>query len=100
MSIHNQHENMPIDAVLADNCPRCEEHAMNPFMSLDDSHLARLYHVIVKQEEGIIVNIPTQNDLIAIGKIKDVVNSYKRLERAYKGYYSVSEILKRRNLQP
>lgn len=84
MSMHNRHPDMPNDAVLADGCERCEEHAQRPFMSLDDAHLARLYHVLVKEEEGIIVNIPTTNDLVAIGKIKDVILCYKRLERVYR----------------
>lgn len=84
MSMHTRHEGMPENAVLADNCPRCEEHARDPFAALDDSHLARLLEKIDKVKVDGIVNEST-NDWIAINHILDVRNKADRLNRVRLG---------------
>lgn len=77
-TLHSDHKDMPADAVLAYDCPRCREHAQEPFKSLDDSHLLRLedfvgYHVYHKPQ--------TVNDSIAVSHIQEVFDRYNRIMR-------------------
>lgn len=80
MTMHNNHENMPETAVLADDCPRCEEHARDPFKALDDSHLGRL---VVMDREFLRnpIRPATTNDWIAMTKIREVINMYERAQK-------------------
>lgn len=86
MAMHSAHENMPQDAVLADDCERCTEHARDPFNSLDDWHLARLVAFVDRTADSIVNH--TTNDWIAIRKIDDVINKVNRINRVRLGYRS------------
>lgn len=97
MAMHNRHENMPADAVLADDCPRCEEHARDPFKALDDSHLGRL--VIMDRDYQITTIRPsTVNDWVAMTKIREVINMYQLAQNAA-ALYEFSQITRDETLE-
>ena len=81
MAMHNAHKDTPDNAILADGCERCDQHAADPFASLDDSHLSRLY---MMSQFGVDHDKPraTLNDSIAIKNLENVELQHNRLVRA------------------
>ncbi|HSE44886.1 MAG TPA: hypothetical protein VLA89_06115 [Gemmatimonadales bacterium] len=51
MSAHTYHPDSHENG-LADDCPRCEEHAENPILSLDNENLHELVRRVVAGEKG------------------------------------------------
>lgn len=57
MATHRYHPdpdtNDPADAVLWDDCERCEEHAQHPHLTLDNENLVRLwYRMLAAERDG------------------------------------------------
>lgn len=76
-AIHSSHDEFdPAVSVLADNCPRCKEHAYRPFDSLDDGSLARLVAQIENGDAAV-----TTNDMRARGQVRDTLAKARRLAR-------------------
>lgn len=61
MTVHTYHEDTHTHG-LADDCPRCQEHAQHPESSLDRVNIRRLL-------EGSVL---TMTDRIAAAKLKDI----------------------------
>ena len=74
MTMHSRHSDF--EAVLYDNCARCDQHAEHPFDSLDDSHLGRLASMVFIGTKG-----RTANERRAIREVQDVMVKAARLER-------------------
>ena len=74
MSIHTFHPDTH-EFGLADNCPRCEEHANHPLAGLDDSNLRELLRRI---EERLLNR--SINEGIAMAQLRDVLVQVERLD--------------------
>lgn len=72
---HTTHEEIR-EHGLADGCPRCEEHAQDPFRSLDDGNLNEL---LIRAEND--ERPRSQNEGIAMNKVRDALQHEKRLAR-------------------
>jgi hypothetical protein len=75
VSTHSYHKDG--DHILYDNCPRCEEHAMNPW-ELDHETFRDLVKMTI---EGPSIDT-TNNEAIAAGQILIAINRAQRLARA------------------
>lgn len=54
---------------LADGCPRCDEHALNPLRTLDEANLRGLLHRVVTQEDA-----RSENEAEAMHNIRQVLD--------------------------
>ena len=66
---------------LADGCPRCEEHAMRPFDSLDDENLGMLMCRIRDK-----LPARSDNEYKAMQHVKNAINICKRLTQVAEDY--------------
>jgi hypothetical protein len=66
MTVHRRHptDDDPADAILFDDCERCEQHA-RMLVGLDDDHLARLYGRMSDVEYGADDGYRTINEATA-----------------------------------
>lgn len=73
MSSHTVHPDTH-DSGLADDCPRCDEHAQHPFESLDDTNLLNLL-------SRVNLDLPARsgNERKAMDVIKDTIRHYDRI---------------------
>ena len=73
MTIHTIHEDSHTHG-LADDCPRCAEHAEDPVSTLDGINLLRIVRLAVDPDR--FANALTETDLVAAAK---VLNSLERV---------------------
>ncbi len=67
MSAHNPHPSIKENG-LADDCPRCDEHAQYPFEGLDDRNLEDIVSRLAGDE------LPRSiNEDVAMGNVKDAI---------------------------
>lgn len=76
-TIHNEHKG---EAILYDGCPRCEEHAADPFADLDDGHFDGLIRKIEEKKDDYIHC--TEVEYIAMQNIKRVMWKNRRITQA------------------
>jgi hypothetical protein len=74
MSIHTPHPDSHTHG-LNDDCPRCYEHSLHPFESLDDANLRALTQRVLRGQEA-----RSNNERTAMNVVEMVVFRYRRLE--------------------
>lgn len=75
MTIHSPHPDSHVYG-LADDCPRCEEHAIDPVSGLDSENLTRIIRMAVGEEEPL-----TYHDAVARVSI---LNMLERVGHCYR----------------
>ncbi len=75
MSSHTQHGSIHEEG-LADNCPRCDEHAARPFDGLDDGNMENLIAMVVN-------DLPSRsdNERLAMYKVEGAMRLARALRR-------------------
>lgn len=74
MSGHTYHPDTHTHG-LDDECPRCHEHSLHPFESLDDENLRQLTQRVLGEQDARSVNERT-----AMNVVEMVIFRYRRLE--------------------
>ena len=67
MTTHNLHKDTH-EYGLADGCPRCREHAADPFAGLDDENLFNLYARVRTKEDA-----RSLNEALAMDEVRRVM---------------------------
>jgi hypothetical protein len=81
MTVHNPHSDSKPGTILHDGCPRCQEHANEPFAGLDKDNLAALAKRAMSDDDD-VVWATSELDVIAIREIQSVIHKSKKLEKA------------------
>lgn len=85
MTIHTIHEDSHTHG-LADDCPRCAEHAEDPVSTLDGENLRRI--VLLAVDEDRFGNALTDTDLVAACKVLNLLERVGTISR-----YAPGELL-------
>lgn len=92
MATHGKHEGP--DHILYDNCPRCEQHAEDPFKDLDGRSLDALILIAQRTygQNGRMMDMMSDNEIVAVRNIHRVLNDTKRVYKVI-GMVPLAEIL-------
>lgn len=74
MTAHSIHEDTHTHG-LNDECPRCYEHSLHPFESLDDENLRKLVWRVLNEEVA-----RSENERTAMNVVEMVIFRYRRLQ--------------------
>lgn len=78
MTVHSVHPNT-YECGLADDCPRCTEHAENPIASLDQPNLKRIMALALHPDRFSVAL--TETDLVAAAKVLTTLERAGALRR-------------------
>ena len=85
MTIHTVHPDSHTHG-LADDCPRCAEHAEDPVSTLDGDNLRRIVRLAVDPDR--FANALSETDLVAAAKVLNLLERVGHISR-----YAPAELL-------